>query len=327
MILSLGLQLFRIGSTALSIFTLMILCPFATLAQAIPGISELEMLVSFLPQILLASTIAAATLIYLNKRLLLFALPIIFITATPFMFFSKYEAASGPPCQEGECLTVITANIYGLPSAMGELQIIAEREGADIVAINEAVSGMDMERYADAFPNFAHGTHAAWENMPHHMGNPLTLLSKDEFAFSDRILRSDTGRRAYVIADLDGAWSGTRIIATHAMTPLSPAMIKARNKLLREASSALYDQETFIMLGDFNLTPWSPTFRRLPGKRAGDPRLSNTWPTFFPLLGLSIDHIMFEGDLELVEFRVLESVGSDHFPILARFRRPSSETD
>ncbi|MEL6860670.1 MAG: endonuclease/exonuclease/phosphatase family protein [Pseudomonadota bacterium] len=323
----LGLQLFRIGATALSIVTLIILCPFATLAQVLPGFAPLEMLISFLPQILLASTIAAATLIYLNKRLLLFALPIIFITATPFMFFSKYEAPSGPPCAPGECLTVITANIYNLPNAMQDLQVLAEREDADIVAINEAVSGMDMDRYEAVFPDYAHGKHVTRATSRYHTGNPLSLLSKTPFAFSDQVSGRETGRRAYIIADLDGAWSRTRLIATHAMTPLSQPGIRARNALLQDASAALADQETFILMGDFNLTPWSPTFRRLPGKRAGDPRLSNTWPTFFPPLGLSIDHIMFGGDLELVEFRVLESVGSDHYPVLARFRRPGTNSD
>ena len=320
-----GLHLFKTGSTVLSIITLIILCPLATLAQVAPGVLPLEMLISFLPHILLASTIAAATLIFLNQRLLMFALPIIFVTAAPFLLFYKYEAAKGPPCQEGDCLTVITANIYNLPSAMEALFQLAEQENADIVAINEAVPSLSMERYADAFPAYAYGTHATWKNLPKPAGDPLTLLSKNEFAFSDTVSSDGTGRRPYIIADLDGAWSDTRIIATHALVPLSPSMINARNTLLQEASTALQGQDTFIMMGDFNLTPWSPTFRRLPGKRAGDPRLSNTWPTFFPPLGLSIDHIMFDGDLELVEFKVLESVGSDHYPILARFRRPSAD--
>lgn len=322
MIARLGLQAFRTGSTALAIATLMILCPFAGLAQIAPGIAPLEIIVSFLPQILLVSAIAACGLAIQNWRLGLLALPILFLTGLPFITFSKFESGAGGPCAGGECLTIISANIYSIPAAMPKLNALAERERADIVAINEAAR-MTVEEYHDVFPDYAHVIHAAWENMPKHMGNPITLLSRIPYEGSDRILRTDTGRRAFIVADLSGPWGDLRVVALHAMTPLSQPSLKARNVLLNAAEAYVENTPTFIFLGDFNLTPWSPYFRRLPGQRAGDPRRSNTWPTFAPLLGLSIDHIMFDGQLELVEFKVLESVGSDHYPVLARFRRPA----
>lgn len=323
----LSLQIFKIGSTALAIGTLMILCPFAVLAQALPGIAPLEVIVSFLPQILLVSSLAALVLAIQNWRLALLALPILFLTGLPFITFSKYETGTGGPCAESECLTVITANIYGMRSAMPKLNALAERENADLVAINEAASAMTQARYLQIFPAYETVIHAAWENMPKHMGNPITLLSRLPIESSQRILRDDTGRRAYLVADLSGPWNNLRVIAAHATTPLNQRDLSTRNILLSAASAELDENQTFIMMGDFNTTPWSPTFRKLPGKRAGDPRLSNTWPTFAQWLGLSIDHILFRGDLELVEFRVLESVGSDHYPILARFRpRAPSES-
>lgn len=319
---SLSLRLFNIGSTALSIVTLMILCPFAVLAQALPGIAPLELIVSFLPQILLVSSVAAILLAFQSLRLALLACPLIFLTALPFLTFSKFEAGSKTDCEAEQCLTVITANIYGIRAAMPKLNALAEKEGADLVAINEAVSGLTAEDYLPIFPDHPHVVHAAWENMPKHMGNPITLLSRQPFEQSERILRTDTGRRAYLVADLTAPWADLRVVALHARTPLTQRTLNARNTILRAAGTALEAQDGFIMLGDLNLTPWSPTFRQLPGKRAGDPRLSNTWPTFAAWLGLSIDHVMFAGDLELVEFKILESVGSDHYPILARFRRP-----
>lgn len=319
---SLSLRLFKLSSTALSIVTLMILCPFAMLAQALPGIAPLEIIVSFLPQILLVSTIAAASLAVQNMRLAILALPILLITALPFLTLSKFERGSGQVCAAGDCLTVLTANIYGIHAAMPKLNAIAEREGADLIAINEAGSGLLAEDYQPVFPTYPHVLHAAWETMPKHMGNPITVLSRVPFENTERVLRTDTGRRAYLVADLEPPWADARIVALHAHTPLTQGALNARNTILEAVNERLAAQDTLILLGDFNLTAWSPTFRSLPGKRAGDPRLSNTWPTFAPLLGLSIDHIMFDGDLELVEFKVLESVGSDHYPILARFRRP-----
>ncbi|MEO0606755.1 MAG: endonuclease/exonuclease/phosphatase family protein [Pseudomonadota bacterium] len=317
-----SLRLFKLCSTALSIVTLMILCPFAVLAQAVPGLAPLELIVSFLPQILLVSTISVATLAVQNIRLALLALPILFFTALPFLTLSKFERGSGHVCEAGECLTVITANIYGIHAAMPKLNALAERESADLIAINEAGSGLLAKDYEPVFPAYPHVLHAAWENMPKHMGNPITVLSRLPFENAERVLRTDTGRRAYLVADLQAPWADARIVALHARTPLTQRTLNARNAILEAVENRLAPQDTFILLGDFNLTAWSPTFRKLPGQRAGDPRLSNTWPTFAPILGLSIDHVMFDGDLELVEFKVLESVGSDHYPILARFRRP-----
>ena len=319
---SLSLRLFKLCSTALSIVPLMILCPFAVLGQVLPGIAPLEIIVSFLPQILLVSVIAAISLAVQNLRLALLALPIIFFTALPFLTLSKFERGSQAACAPGECLTVITANIYGIHAAMPKLNALAEREGADLIAINEAGSGLTAEDYEPIFPDYPSILHAAWENMPNHMGNPITVLSRVPFEYTERVLRTDTGRRAYLVADLAAPWRDTQIVALHARTPLTQRTLTARNAILNAEDDRLAAQDTFILLGDLNLTPWSPTFRGLPGQRAGDPRLSNTWPTFAPLLGLSIDHIMFDGELELVEFKVLDSVGSDHYPILARFRRP-----
>ena len=105
-----------------------------------------------------------------------------------------------------------------------------------------------------------------------------------------------------------------------ARAPVTASWTQARNNLLSIAGDTAATAEQFILMGDFNTTPWSATFRDLPGNRAGDPRFSATWPTFFPALGISIDHILASDNLELVEFKVLESVGSDHYPLMAKFR-------
>ena len=314
------------ASTALAIICLMIFCPVIMIGQAFPGISPVEMTVSFMPQVLLFSAIAVAGLLFHNLRAALLGGAIVLITATPFLFHSKHQASTSATCGPDECLTVITANIYGRPQSMQQLGALAAREGADLVAINEAVSRIDDSDYAAAFPQYDEVIHVAWENMPPHMGNPISLLSRQPVETHERVLREDTGRRAFIVARLGGTWQGIQVVVAHALTPMTQRQLNARNTLLREVDAKIDRSGDFILMGDLNTTPWSPTFRSLPGKRAGDPRRSNTWPTWgwSPLIGLSIDHILFDGELELVEFKVLESVGSDHYPILARFRRPEA---
>lgn len=291
------------------------------IAQLAPGIVALELLVSFLPHSLIIGMLASLALAIVRPNSAFMGGALVLAAAMPFLLFSKYEAPTKTECGPGECLTVITANIYERRDAMEQLAVLAIREQADLISINEAVSRMTDYSYRRAFPDYPHVVHAAWENMPRHMGNPITLLSRLPLADRDRILRRDTAGRAYITADLSGDWQNTRIVLAHAMAPLWGDGLKARNTLLRVAGEAALGSDAFIMLGDFNLTPWAPEFRRLPGRRAGDPRGVATWPTRLRAVGLPIDHIMFDGDLELVEVRVLESIGSDHLPVLARFRR------
>lgn len=292
------------------------------LAQVFPGILLLQLLVSFLPHGLIAGALASAALAVWRPRVALLGALFVLISGSPFILFSKYQAPKAQNCEPGACLTVITANLYASREAMENLSVIAAQEDADLIAINEAVSRMTNYAYSRVFPNHPHVVHAAWENMPRSMGNPITLLSRVPVANQDRVLRTDTARRAYIVADLGGEWQATRILVVHAMAPFSTPGMVARDKLLEVAGNVAQEHGTFIMLGDFNLTPWTPQFRALPGKRAGDPRLSVTWPTPLRAIGIPIDHIMFDGDLELVSVRVLELAGSDHLAVMAQFRRP-----
>ena len=204
---------------------------------------------------------------------------------------------------------------------MIDLLKLAADEEADVVAVNEAINLVRYPQYEPAFDAYEHLIHAASSNMPRNIGEALTLATNQPLASHDRVLPKNTARRAFIIADLDGAWAGMRLVATHAMTPVSPRGLRTRNALLSAAGGAATESDSFILMGDFNLAPWTPTFRKLPGKRAGDPRLSRTWPVPFGPFGIPIDHIMFSDDLELVETRVLDPIGSDHYPVLAKFKR------
>ena len=282
----------------------------------------LEALVSFLPQILLVCAVIAVISFRWHPRLAGGVATITVLASLPFLTFSKFQSPNGQQCQPGECLTILTVNLWGESEFLPPLSYIVDDYELDILAINEATEISANPTYGRyRFPRFDTSIHATWLTMPRGMGNPISLFSNVPLAESDKVLRSDTGRRAYIFADLDGAWKGVRIVVAHARTPTSPTGLGHRNALLSVVGDVAEQAESYVLLGDFNLTAWSPTFRTLPGRRAGDPRFSRTWPSQFPPLGMSIDHIMFSDDLELVEFRVLGSIGSDHFPILAKFKR------
>ena len=81
-------------------------------------------------------------------------------------------------------------------------------------------------------------------------------------------------------------------------------------------------QNPSIVAGDLNDVAWSHTtrlFRKLSGLL--DPRIGrgffNTFPTHLPFLRFPMDHIFHSEHVRLKHLRVLESFGSDHYPIFA----------
>lgn len=85
---------------------------------------------------------------------------------------------------------------------------------------------------------------------------------------------------------------------------------------------------TAILLGDLNVTPWSPRFGALlAGSGLLDVRdgrgILPTWPAQFPPgMRIPIDHCLVSPDVAVLDVKVLESVGSDHLPLLVTLRLP-----
>ncbi len=76
-----------------------------------------------------------------------------------------------------------------------------------------------------------------------------------------------------------------------------------------------------IVAGDLNDVGWSETsklFRKY--SELVDPRegrgLYNTYSVFLPLFRYPLDHIFYSGEFGLLSMNKLESIGSDHFPIM-----------
>lgn len=84
-----------------------------------------------------------------------------------------------------------------------------------------------------------------------------------------------------------------------------------------------------IVIGDFNLTPWSLRFSALLRATGLRPAQAGrgilpTWPAPLPaLFRIPIDHVLVSPDLGVEEIRLGPYVGSDHLPLLLDLRIPS----
>jgi len=104
-------------------------------------------------------------------------------------------------------------------------------------------------------------------------------------------------------------------VVLHSPPPKGRAAMASRDAYLGAASEFLMNKQNFIMIGDFNMTPWESGFAALPGKRAGDPRWVRTWNARKFWQRIAIDHALIGEGVGVIETSVLPDIGSDHFPI------------
>ena len=119
------------------------------------------------------------------------------------------------------------------------------------------------------------------------------------------------------------------VIAAHTYAPLGRKKSEERNAQLQELTKWVADAPPGykVLLGDLNLTPFSPWFRGLlEATGLSDAQyglgLLPTWaPRALPTaLGLPIDHTLISNDLSVINRRCDERFGSDHCPITTELR-------
>jgi endonuclease/exonuclease/phosphatase (EEP) superfamily protein YafD len=120
--------------------------------------------------------------------------------------------------------------------------------------------------------------------------------------------------------------SGT-LVNLHCVHPEPPQIgndVYERDaELLLVAKEVAGDRRPTIVCGDLNDVAWSHTtrlFRRISGLI--DPRIGRgLYPTFhagYRIARWPLDHIFHDAGFRLKRIEVLESIGSDHFPILVQ---------
>ncbi len=226
-----------------------------------------------------------------------------------------------PAPQDSVLLRVVSANVHASPEALAKLSALAQEYGADLVSVYEAPAIND-EELKPLFPGMA--TSAIRTSTD---GRDLSkkMLAMSAKPVSPIMVASPGGRsnRAVLRYRLSLAGDEIQIVAAHPVSPDSPAGMADRNRLLTTLDDGLDEASPFIVMGDFNASPWSRIYGLTPGKRAGDPRFEATFPAPALLLGIPIDHIKFGGGLRLVEHHVGPDIGSDHLPVFATFALPA----
>jgi endonuclease/exonuclease/phosphatase (EEP) superfamily protein YafD len=152
----------------------------------------------------------------------------------------------------------------------------------------------------------------------------LAVLSRIPFKNTEIQYFGGSDRPSIVAClELDGR--NLTVVITHPPPPKSKAEAQARNLQFGEiAEYAACHDSNLMLMGDLNITPWSPYFRGLLREgKFNDSRvgfgLQPSWPTGIPFLRIPIDHILVSAGFSLYERKLGPKIGSDHFPVILDF--------
>lgn len=210
-------------------------------------------------------------------------------------------------------IRVLNANVRSSNADPAALIAVVTAVEPDIIAVLEFT-----ERTAAALaPLNAAYPHQMLAPEPGNFG--IAVFSRLPFVTAEQFELSGFAAIDVQI-DAEQDW---HFIAVHPVPPINADMAALRNRQLDQLGTYLVDAGApHIVVGDLNMTPFSPVFRDFTAANDLSDALRGrgpqyTWPVSFPLLGIPIDHVLVSTEFEVIDFFHAGDIGSDHFPVIA----------
>jgi endonuclease/exonuclease/phosphatase (EEP) superfamily protein YafD len=220
-------------------------------------------------------------------------------------------------------LRVMTLNLWAQNDRSDLVEKLVQAESPDVILLVEATPRWhDLLQGVRARYPYAVPASDDWKL-------PNMLLSR--WPIKDaRVLPLGSRGRPTIVATICPTASGDAgaacalVIGLHTDRPQGASAAAARNSQLADLAGfiAAQPERRIIVMGDFNLTPWSPYFQQLlDGAGLRDSAIGRgVAPTWFSRLlpfGLPIDQVFLGPEVTVVDRHVGADVGSDHLPVIA----------
>lgn len=266
-------------------------------------------------QVLVAVVLIAICAIY--RRWIWLAIPLAcFLVHTPWFLPGLQNVGGVPDVQHVMNVTVcnvLTSN-RNVDAALADIL----RDQPDVFVVLEIDS-----QWVEEIEAATHTDYAYKVIHPDDRGNfGMGLYSRHPIQHW-QIFRLNEGI-ASIEAVVDVGGTLYRVIGTHPLPPIRDRGFRSRNQHLRmlaqrvQHPESAYEGLPTIVMGDFNVTPWSPFFHDFElasGLRRAE-HVANMTPTWYVMpifpLGLSLDHIFISDDLTYWGREVGGPMGSDH---------------
>ena len=212
-------------------------------------------------------------------------------------------------------VNVMHANVLASNTDYERLAALLHETEPDIVFLQEVNGGWEkaIASLADDWP------HTYFVTREDNFG--IAVISKYPFA-SIRHVDSEPFGFPTLVGAVTLGESTLGFVSTHPMVPIKSRLRDDRNRQL-ESVAALVNAipEPKLLIGDLNASLWDPaltdleTTTGLHNVRRGSGILP-TWPTFFPIAMIPIDHAFVSADVSIKSAGVAADIGSDHLPLV-----------
>jgi endonuclease/exonuclease/phosphatase (EEP) superfamily protein YafD len=238
--------------------------------------------------------------------------------------------------ESGYTLNVISFNQLRHNDKAGEFLRRDTVMQSDLIVILEAnkVSAAQAAKMKDQFPHQFYALGLSSKSM--------IILSRWPMLNIDRIqmFDSDLAKNFIVKFQIQPAppYAPLQLYALHTKAPIPYRRIKERNAELKYLAQLIAsDHQTApstpqMAMGDFNITPYNPHFKKLLVQsklRSPAPYAlpAHSWPSFAPwFLRFQIDHILVSQGITPLTVKTLKGTGSDHLALHGRFHISSTNS-
>jgi endonuclease/exonuclease/phosphatase (EEP) superfamily protein YafD len=214
-------------------------------------------------------------------------------------------------------VSLILANVNHKNTAHETFIAFAQKHAPDALMVQEVteVWSESLQALRNLYPFSL--------ELPKDRGSGMALYSRYPFEQLTIVLPEGDARPGILARmDIDGA--SVSLLSLHPRTPIRNNRFKLRNGMLAAAADYLRNlPEPKICVGDLNITPWSPYYRRFVKQtKMTDVRkgfgVLPSWPTFlfFKWLMIPLDHCLVSEDIRVADVKTGGPIGSDHLPLI-----------
>lgn len=218
-------------------------------------------------------------------------------------------APPAAPAEGAAGLRIVSQNLGSWNRERGRAVAMLDREDADVVMLQE---------YTPGWHRSLAGIRRRYEHvvlLPKSGSFGIALYSKVPITGSTLLFLGRT-ETPFIAAEIESHPFSGFMIAVHFQPPMSAFRSSDRNRQLSELAAYLQALERpFIVVGDFNNTPWSPSLAEfLAGTngRVAYPAWLATWPAPLGPVGIPIDLAVGSESVLFGERSLVPAVGSDH---------------
>lgn len=295
----------------------------AALAAGLNLHPNLELSTHFHAQIVGVSAILCIIGMLLRSRWDII-ITLIILISNAILVFPIYLSRHLPPHDTllAPPMRLMLANVYSSNTQYRYLLDLVNQSKPDVLVLEEVNA------------DWVQALKALSTTYPYRVGEPrddnfgILVLSKTPLE-NAQVMKWESYWPPSVQADIrwcDASWP---LLATHPPPPLGEELNDVRWEQLRKVGDvAGANQRPGLLVGDLNVTFWSPLFTELQ-KRSGYFSARQgfgvlpTWPQALPMiLRIPLDQVLHHPDIQILNMRLGTGIGSDHAPILVDVQFP-----